>query len=85
LLVKQKKRIILASLNSIGKLDKLEAYKQKEYKEKTRREAQLPVPSGETLALTNNLLVYSLIDFPNPFDNPSLVALLANYNFLDPF
>jgi hypothetical protein len=47
LLVEQEKRIILAGLNSIDKLDELEAYEQKEHEEETRREAQLPVSTSK--------------------------------------
>jgi hypothetical protein len=38
LLVKQEKKMILAGLNSINKLDKLKAYKQKEYKKEIKQE-----------------------------------------------
>jgi hypothetical protein len=74
-----------ASLNSINKLNKLEVYEQKEYEKETRQETQLPVSTSEALAFTNSPLVYSIIDFSNPFDNPDFVILLANYNPLDPF
>jgi hypothetical protein len=26
-----------------------------------------------------------LVDLPNPFDNPDIIVLFANYNPLDPF
>jgi hypothetical protein len=38
LFVKQEKKIILAGLNSINELDKLEVYKQKKHEEKTKQE-----------------------------------------------
>jgi hypothetical protein len=38
LLVKKEKKIILTGLNSIDKLDKLEAHEQKKHEEKTRQE-----------------------------------------------
>jgi hypothetical protein len=45
--------MILAGLNSIDKLDELEARKQKEYKEEIKRESQLLVSSSEVLVLAN--------------------------------
>jgi hypothetical protein len=72
-------------LNSIDKLDKLEAYKQKEHEKETKQETQLLVSISKTLAPTNGLLVYSVIDLSNLFDNPNFVISLANYNPLDPF
>jgi hypothetical protein len=72
-------------LNSINKLDELEAYEQKKYKEEIKQEIQLPVFISKALAPANSPSVYSVVDFSNPFDNPDFVALLANYNFLDPF
>jgi hypothetical protein len=41
--------MITASLNSLEELDKLEARKQKEHEEKTRREPQLPVSTNKIL------------------------------------
>jgi hypothetical protein len=77
--------MILASLNFIDKLNELETCEQKEYKKETKQETQLPVSTNRASAPTNSLLVYSIIDFSNSFDNPNFVILLANYNFLDPF
>jgi hypothetical protein len=85
LLVEREKRIILAGLNSIDKLDKLKAREQKEHKEETRREAQLPVSTSETLAPADTPQVYSLVYLSNPFENPDFIALFANYDPLDPF
>jgi hypothetical protein len=72
-------------LNFINKLDKLEAYKQKKREKEIKRETQLLVSISEALAPANNLLVYFIIDFSNPFDNPDFIISLANYNPLDPF
>jgi hypothetical protein len=77
--------MILASLNFIDKLDKLETYEQKKHEKETRQETQLPVSISGVSAPTNSPLVYSIIDFSNPFDNLNFVILLANYNSLDPF
>jgi hypothetical protein len=85
LFVKQEKRIILTSLNSIDKFNELETREQNKHKKETRRETQLLILSGKTLTPANSFSVYSLTDFPNPFDNPSFVASLVNYNPLDPF
>jgi hypothetical protein len=71
-------------LNFTDKLDELEAYEQKKREKETRQEAQLPVSTSEASAPTNSPSVYSVIDFSNPFDNLNFVALLANYNPLDP-
>jgi hypothetical protein len=38
LLVEREKKMILAGLNSMDKLDELEAREQKKYKEKTKQE-----------------------------------------------
>jgi hypothetical protein len=72
-------------LNSIDKLDKLEVYKQKEHEKEIRQETQLLVFTSEVLALTNNPLVYSIVNLSNPFDNLNFIVLLANYNLLDLF
>jgi hypothetical protein len=85
LLEKREEKTIRASLNFLDELNKLETHKQKKYKKKKRRETQLPVPSSKTLALADSPLVYSLVDLSNPFDNPSFIILLANYNSLDLF
>jgi hypothetical protein len=45
--------MIIAGLNFLEELDKLEAREQKEYEEETRRESQLPVPAGEVSAPTD--------------------------------
>jgi hypothetical protein len=37
------------------------------------------------LVPANSPLAYFLVDLPNPFDNPSFITSLANYNLLDPF
>jgi hypothetical protein len=68
-----------------GSLDELEEKEQKEYKEETRREAQLPVSASRASAPANSFSVYSLVNLPNPFDNPGFIASLANYDPLDPF
>jgi hypothetical protein len=77
--------MITASLNSFDKLDTLEELEQKKYKEKTRREPQLFVSTSKISASADIPQVYLLVDLPNPFDNPDLVALLTSYNPLDPF
>jgi hypothetical protein len=84
-LEKREEKIIRVSLNSLDEFNELETREQKKHKEETKREALLPVSAGKTLALANSLLVYSLVDLPNPFDNPGFVASLANYNPLDLF
>jgi hypothetical protein len=77
--------MIRTSLNSLDKLDELETRERKEHKGKTRREAQLFVSIDEISAPTNNPLVYFVVDLSNPFDNPSFIVSLANYNPLDFF
>jgi hypothetical protein len=47
--------MILTGLNSINKLNELEACKQKKYKKETRREPQLPISSSEVSAPTDTL------------------------------
>jgi hypothetical protein len=69
----------------LDELDELEAREQKEYKKETRREAQLPVSTSETLVPTDSPSIYFVIDLSNPFDNPDFVVSLANYDPLDPF
>jgi hypothetical protein len=69
----------------MDKLDELETREQKKHEKETRREAQLPFSISKTLAPADSPLVYSIVDLPNPFDNPSFVASLANYDPLDPF
>jgi hypothetical protein len=76
--------MILTGLNSIDKLDKLEAYKQKKHKEKTRREPQLLVSSGVISAPADTPQVYLLVDLSNPFENLDF-AIFANYDLSDPF
>jgi hypothetical protein len=85
LLEEHEEKMIRASLNSLDKLNKLETREQKKYKEKTRRDTQLFVFSSRILAPTNGPLIYYLVDFLNPFNNPSFVVSLANYDFLDFF
>jgi hypothetical protein len=77
--------MILISLNFIDKLDELEVCEQKKHEKETRQEAQLLISTSEALAPANSPLVYSIIDFSNPFDNLNFIVLLANYNPLDPF
>jgi hypothetical protein len=77
--------MILAGLNSMDEFDKLETYKQKKHKEETRPETQLPVSTSEASAPADGPSVYSVVDLSNPFNNPDFVALLANYDLLDPF
>jgi hypothetical protein len=77
--------MIQAGYSFLDKLNKLETREQKEHKEKTMRETYLLVSASETLAPANSLSVYSLVDFPNPFDNPDFVASLVNYDLIDPF
>jgi hypothetical protein len=77
--------MITAGLNSINKLNELETHKQKKYKEKIKRETQLLVSVNKMSAPADSFLVYSIIDLPNLFDNPSFVASLANYDPLDLF
>jgi hypothetical protein len=50
ILEEHEEKMIRAGLNSLDELNKLEARKQKEHKEKTRRESLLLVPAGEISA-----------------------------------
>jgi hypothetical protein len=50
LLVEREKKMILAGLNSMDKLDELEACEQKKHEEKTRQEPQLLVSASEISA-----------------------------------
>jgi hypothetical protein len=81
ILEKREEKMIRTSLNSLDKLNKLEAYKQKKREEKTRRESQL---LSEISAPTDTPQVYSLVNLSNPFENPDSIILLANYDPLDP-
>jgi hypothetical protein len=53
ILEKHKEKIIRISLNSLDELDKLEVYKQKDHKKKTRQESQLLVSTSKISALAD--------------------------------
>jgi hypothetical protein len=85
LLKEHKTKIARCSLKYLDEFITIEEKEKKKREEETRREAQLPVSTSETLAPINTPQVYSLVDLSNPFENPDFVVSFANYNPLDPF
>jgi hypothetical protein len=84
LLKERETKMTRRGLKYLDKLVAIEEKEKKEREEETRQEPQLPVSASEMSAPADTPQVYSLVDLSSPFDNPDFVALLANYNPLDP-